>query len=445
VCGCIPSKTDRLIIFGRYPVPGKTKTRLIPLLGETRAADFQRYLTEKTLKTAKAFACHQDIDVGVCFDSGDKRKMRQWLGKGVMLHRQEQGDLGERMHHAFSDAFRTGCKRIVLIGTDIPELTVNHLSRAFDALIEHDLVLGPSTDGGYWLIGLKRLASVFGGIDWGAAVVFEQTLALAQNESLKVETLDHLTDIDTGKELKKWRPDWAIQRPYLSVIIPALNEEKTIKTAIASARNPDVELIVVDGGSADSTVDQAIQAGVKVVRSPRGRAIQQNRGAEVARGGVFLFLHADTRMPTGYVEQIFETLLDPHTVLGAFRFKTDNESALMRVIELAANFRAQYLNMPYGDQGLFMRRSLFDAIGGFPEVPIAEDLLLARLLSRKGRIQIVPAFSVTSGRRWQRLGLVRTTFINYTIVAGIYLSISPRVLASLYHVTHKKTGRHRET
>jgi len=442
MCGCHLSKTDRLIIFGRYPVPGKAKTRLIPVLGATRAADLQRHLTEKTLRTAKAFECRQDLKVEVRFEGGSKRKMRQWLGTGLMLHQQKQGDLGERMHHAFSDAFRTGCKRVVLVGTDIPELTVNNLSRAFDALTDHDLVLGPSTDGGYWLIGLKRPADIFGAIDWGAAKVLEQTLALAKKEGLKVETQAPLTDIDIGNDLKQWRPDWAIQRPYLSVIIPTLNEEKTIRTTIDSARNPEVELIVVDGGSIDNTVDQAIQAGARVERCPRGRAVQQNRGAEVARGGVFLFLHADTCLPKGYVEQVFDTLLDPNTALGAFRFKTNLQSGLMRVIEIAANFRSRYLNMPYGDQGLFMRKRLFDSIGGFPGVPIAEDLLLARLLSRKGRIRIVPAYSVTSCRRWQRLGLLRTTFINYAIVAGLYLGISPRVLASLYNVPHKKTGYH---
>ncbi|MCP4669615.1 MAG: glycosyltransferase family 2 protein, partial [Deltaproteobacteria bacterium] len=228
------------------------------------------------------------------------------------------------------------------------------------------------------------------------------------------------------------------QRPYLSVIIPTLDEGDRIRTAIDSALDPDAEVIVVDGESRDNTVQEAIKAGARVEKRPRGRAVQQNRGAKVARGGVLLFLHADTRLPKGYVKHIFETLLDPKTMLGAFRFKTDLKHPLMRVIEFATNFRSRYLHMPYGDQGFFMRKSVFDATGGFPEVPIAEDLLFTRILSRNGHIRIAPAHVVTSGRRWQALGLLRTTMINYAIVAGLLLRISPDNLASLYKTPQGK-------
>ena len=124
--------------------------------------------------------------------------------------------------------------------------------------------------------------------------------------------------------------------------------------------------------------------------------------------------------------------MDIETVAGAFRFKTNLENPLMKVIELMTNIRSQYFKLPYGDQGLFIRKSVFEAVGGFPEVPIAEDLFLVRRLSKKGRIRTAPVHVVTSGRRWQTLGLFRTTLINQVILACCFLGISPSTLSSLY-------------
>ena len=191
----------------------------------------------------------------------------------------------------------------------------------------------------------------------------------------------------------------------------------------------------MDGGSTDDTVKRATDAGARTEVSSRGRALQQNRGAASAQGSVFLFLHADTRLPRGYVHHIFEILIDPKTALGAFRFKTDLDHPLLRAVEFLTNMRSHFLKLPYGDQGLFLRKSLFESIGGFPEVAIAEDLFLVRLLSKHGRIRIAPAYAITSGRRWRATGLLRTTLINQVIMAGCYLGVSPRVLASLYQVS----------
>ena len=425
---------DRLIVFGRYPVPGRTKTRLIPALGPAGAADLQRQLTEKIVATAEAFALQRGVNVEVCFEGGSEQKMRRWLGPDLSLSRQAPGDLGTRMYAAFLAAFQRGCSRAVLIGTDIPELRADHLRQAFDALGENDLVIGPSRDGGYWLIGLNRPARLFEGIKWGTKAVLDQTLALANGQGLSVKELDYLTDIDTEEELKELLPDWTEKGPYVSVIIPALNEALNIQKTINSARNRDAEVIVVDGGSGDDTVARAIRAGARIEKSSRGRAVQQNHGTSVARGSVLLFLHADTHLPHGYINHIFEALMDPETVAGAFRFKTDLNHPLMKPIEFATNIRSQYLKLPYGDQGLFFRRAVFEAVGGFPEVSIAEDLFLIHRISKQGRIGIAPVYAVTSGRRWQTRGLLRTTLINQIIVAGCCLGISPRVLAKLYHV-----------
>jgi rSAM/selenodomain-associated transferase 2/rSAM/selenodomain-associated transferase 1 len=426
------ARSDRLIIFGRYPEPGRTKTRLIPLLGAARAADFQRELTERTLSKDRLAARRRPVDLEGCFDGGSFEKLRRWLGPGLVFSHQSPGNLGERMKTAFLNAFRQGAQHVVLHGTDIPDLTVGHLDDALDALNSHDLVLGPSMDGGYWLIGLKKPADLFDGMAWGTSSVFEKTAAAARAQGLSVHVLSPLTDMDTGETIMQRMPEWARARPYLSVIIPALDEEAHIEETILNAQSPDAEVIVVDGGSGDSTVKRAERAGAAVLRGPRGRALQQNAGAAAASGSVLLFLHADTLLPKDYVTQVFETLMDRRVALGAFRFRTDLDRPLMRGIEFTTHIRSRYLRLPYGDQALFLRKSHFQAAGGFPEMPIAEDLVFVRLVSKLGRVGIAPADAITSARRWKEVGLLRTTLINQVILAGFALGISPKTLARLY-------------
>ncbi len=426
------ARSDRLILFGRYPVPGRTKTRLIPLLGAACAADFQRDLTERTLRTDRGAARGRPVDLEACFEGGSPAKLRRWLGPNLIFSEQSSGDLGERMKFAFLEAFQQGAQHVLLHGTDIPDLTTHHIDEAFHALKSRDLVLGPSTDGGYWLIGLKKPADLFDGMDWGTSSVFDKTVAAAREQGLSLHVLSPLTDMDTGEAVKHRMPQWTREQPFLSVIIPALNEEGRIEETILKARSPDVEIIVVDGGSGDGTVEKAKDAGAKVIMGPRGRALQQNRGASEARGSVLLFLHADTLLPKDYVAHVFESLMDRRVVLGAFRFKTTLAQPLMKGIELSTYIRSRYLRLPYGDQALFVRRSCFQAAGGFPEIPIAEDLFFVRLVSKQGRIAIAPAHAVTSGRRWKEVGLLRTTLINQLILAGFAFGISPKTLARLY-------------
>ncbi|MBW2284105.1 MAG: TIGR04282 family arsenosugar biosynthesis glycosyltransferase, partial [Deltaproteobacteria bacterium] len=239
---------DRLIMFGRYPIPGRTKTRLMPAMGAFNAADVQRRLTEMTFRTVRNAAIQNRVEIQVCFNGGDERRMRRWLGGNALFARQGSGDLGIRMRRAFADAFRAGCRRVVLVGTDVPTLRVRHLEAALAVLGEKDLVLGPSTDGGYWLIGMKRPADVYRKVSWGTSEVLAQTLVLARGRGLSVGLLGSETDVDTIDDLRNWRPEEAEPRPYLSVIIPALNEEANIGTAIESAVREEAEVIVVDGG-----------------------------------------------------------------------------------------------------------------------------------------------------------------------------------------------------
>lgn len=423
---------DRLIIFCRYPIPGKTKTRLIQTLGPFRAADLHRKLTEDTFEMAKIFASEYPVDVELFFEGGSKAQIRRWLGLLPEVSYQKPGDLGQRMHCAFQEAFQKGCKKAVLIGTDVPEASGEYLRQAFEALDNCDMVLGPAYDGGYWLIGLTAPFEVFENIQWGSDTVLEATVSLAERIGLSSTLLDPLNDIDTVNDLIKWRPSENHPGPYISVVIPALNEEETIGKTIAHALDGNSEIIVADGGSRDRTMTIAAESGARVISAPRGRAFQQNAGAEASQGKVLLFLHADTLLPKDYAGKIFEALMDHDVAAGAFRFATDLDGFMMRRIEFMVNVRSRYLHLPYGDQGLFLRKSLFETAGGFPDEPIAEDLLLVRRLSGLGRICIVPATVITSGRRWKKLGIIRATVINAIILIGCLAGVKPKRFASLY-------------
>jgi len=429
----------RLIVFGRYPRPGKTKTRLIPALGPAGAADLQRQLTERTVAVAKRCLGRTHARLAVHHDGGSRKQMQRWLGKrDIDYVPQARGDLGGRMFRSLQWAFDQGARRVVLVGTDIPGLAPEHLATAFDRLKRRDLVIGPSKDGGYWLVGMSRPENIFEGIAWSTATVLENTLNLARRKGMAPSLLDPLRDLDDTDDLDREGLGKMTAQPYLSIVVPTLNEERHLAATLAGARSADAEIIVSDGGSTDRTVAVARAHGARVVEGPRGRAGQQNRGASAAQGRVLLFLHADTLLPARYVNHIFETLMDRRVVLGAFRFQTDLATPAMRWIAFGTHLRAAWLQLPYGDQGLFLRKRAFWSAGGFPQVPIAEDLYLVRRLTGRGRIALAAAPVVTSARRWREIGPLRTTLINTAIALGCMVGVDPSRLAPMYRLSPGK-------
>jgi rSAM/selenodomain-associated transferase 2/rSAM/selenodomain-associated transferase 1 len=398
-------------------------------------------MTERIVKVVRRVASKRPLEVEVCFEGGTEPQMGRWLGQDFIFSDQVPGDLGERMGAAFHRAFRNGAHRVVLIGTDIPGASERHIGQAFDALEHRELVIGPSHDGGYWLLGMKRPEDLFHGIAWGTERVLQQTTTEAQEKGLATHMLETLSDLDRAEQVGHLMPGWSKKRPYLSVIIPTLNEEKNVQQAIRGARRDWVECVVVDGGSTDRTASLAQRSGARVCSSPPGRALQQNRGAEIAQGKVFLFLHADTALPEDYMSQVFETLMGRSIVMGAFGFRTDMEHPMMKGIETLANFRSRVLGLPYGDQGLFIRGSVFRRVRGYPEVPLAEDLFFVRKMARLGRIGIAPGHVVTSARKWRRMGLMQTTLFNQIIAACCLLGVSPERLLPLYRKHLAKKGK----
>lgn len=201
---------ERLIVFTRFPEPGRTKTRMIPALGAAGAAELQRRMTEHVMAAAAAAADRRGLAVEVRFEGGDEKVMTAWLGPRWSYAPQGGGDIGRRMARALGDAFAAAAGRAVLIGTDIPELTADLLSEAFDRLSDSDLVIGPAADGGYYLIGARRegfvpLAPVlFEDIPWGSAAVLERTLAAIDRVGASLHRLPVLRDVDRPRDLPVW-------------------------------------------------------------------------------------------------------------------------------------------------------------------------------------------------------------------------------------------------
>ncbi|MEK7793478.1 MAG: TIGR04283 family arsenosugar biosynthesis glycosyltransferase [Candidatus Hydrogenedentota bacterium] len=426
---------ERIVVFSRYPEPGKAKTRLIPQLGAEGAAELQRRMTTHTW--AEAVSCLGMHNAEMHFAGGTIEDMRPVFGSGNTYRPQADGDLGARMSHAFARAFDSLADRVVIIGTDCPDADSAVLRGALDALRKHDLVLGPATDGGYYLIGLRRdcracaLPHLFAGVDWGSDRVLAQTLAIADRQRLRTFTMAPLDDVDRPEDLHIWtqHADPDPDKPSISVVIPARNEAEHIAPVLERVLTyPGVEVIVVDGASTDSTAEIAARMGATVIAGPICRAEQMNLGSARARGEFVVFLHADTLLPENFVEAVRNL----QGIAGAFSFATDDGSTAMRVISRWANLRSRLFSLPYGDQAIFMRLRDFRAIGGFRPWPIMEDYEIMRRLRRLGRIEIVHPPAVTSSRRWIRLGPWRVMLRNQAIVLLYLLGVSPKRLARIY-------------
>ncbi|CAH1784196.1 unnamed protein product, partial [Owenia fusiformis] len=459
-----------LCIFSRYPQPGKAKTRMIPLLGKDGAAKLQIIMTERMVE--------QCSDLKQCasqmwYNGGSRAQMQYWLSKtgGDLNYIEQIGNtLGDKMANAFRHNFKRGKSKVVIIGSDIPDISDAIIEEAFSTLDVdgHHMVIGQARDGGYYLVGLHVSAlplldaGLFEGMEWGTSAVFQQQCQVANQLGAKLKILPNvLCDVDTPEDIRVFEKatgvtEEELSKPTWSVIIPVLNEaqniEKTLNAVIQRHSNRDMlEIIISDGGSRDATVEivetfaQSSSVKMTVVNSSPGRGPQLKCGAEAATGSYMLFLHADCLPPNNYDQVGTAVLMQPGVVAGAFTFALDvnhpdspDHSTLfkwqMRLIAFTVKFRCKYFEFPYGDQGLFMSHHIYNKVGGYPAYPLMEDYAMVEKLLQKGHVLTTQENAVLNSRRWQKHGFFKVTLINTVIITAYrHFGVSPETLARWYY------------
>ena len=227
----------------------------------------------------------------------------------------------------------------------------------------------------------------------------------------------------------------------ISVIIPALNEAQNIQQVIAAARRDytpaEVETVVVDGGSTDGTPD-LVPPDVTLIRSPSGRAVQMNRGAAASHGEILVFCHADSQLPAGWREAVIEALSRPGVSGGTFQTLALPERGIILRIRNRLRFSANWKIM-YGDQAQFMSRATFERIGGFPKIPLMEDVEMARALHREGKLVRIPLRVVTSSRRFLERGPLRQWLLNIcSMTRYLYLGATPEDIVRVYRSSREE-------
>ena len=216
----------------------------------------------------------------------------------------------------------------------------------------------------------------------------------------------------------------------VSVIIPALNEADNLRDALSSV-GPSPEVIVADGSSADSTHSVAESLGAIVVTGPAGRGQQMDSGAQASTGDVLVFLHADTRLPVGWMEDVTKAVSDGY-IAGAFSLSIGSEGLWLRAVERVANLRSR-LGLIYGDQAIFVTRESFFKAGGFNKLPLMEDVDCVKRLRKLGKVVVLEKRVTTSARRWVRGGRLKNTLKNWLTLLLYFCGVGPERLYSLYY------------
>ena len=223
--------------------------------------------------------------------------------------------------------------------------------------------------------------------------------------------------------------------PKLSIIMPVLNEGEGIAAALdalADMRARGTEVVVVDGGSGDATVERARLHADQIVFAPRGRARQMNAGAEKASGDVLLFLHADTRLPADADYVVLNGLERSGCVWGRFDVNIEGRSPLLSIVGLLMSLRSRLSSIATGDQAIFVRRAAFHAVGGFPAIALMEDIALCRQLKNVSKPLRLRERVTTSGRRWEKNGILKTIGLMWGLRLAYFFGADPKKLAQRY-------------
>ncbi len=438
-----------LCLFAKAPRPGEAKTRLVPALGTKGASQLAKAMLLDSLELWR-----RSGEELLVFESGE---MDAELESCIARHErfpQAQGDLGMRMECALRQALERS-EVAVVVGSDVPGLGEDDLRETRRLLENNDAVLGPTTDGGFSLLALRSCPDgLLADLPWSCESTLGHTRRRLEEAGMSVALLRERFDVDDPSDLpaltnylQEHHFCMPRSRAFLksndnlsiSVIIPVLNEQTCLPEVLRLLQQHAgiIEVIVVDGGSRDDTVAIAEASDkVKLFHSSPGRAHQMNLGAQAATGGVLLFLHADVELPPDACQQIHQSLSSQEELAGAFRLRTRYDKRgrfrpWIRPFLKLADIRSHYSDLPYGDQALFVRAEVFRLLGGFPLLPLFEDLALSSTLRRLRPLVIAKGPVQVSGRRFQERPFYYLALMN-TFPLLYRLGVSPEWMARFY-------------
>ncbi len=460
---CTPKPTHQprnlVVAFTKYPRPGEVKSRLAATVGDEQAAQIYRRLAERCYRQLHALQTSGLTDVALYGKGRPMSAFKRWLPGARYYWPQPQGDLTQCLQQAFAKGFAHGAARVAAIATDSPALDAEAISNALGELqrVPTDVGIIPNTDGGYALIAMREHhPQLFEGVDWSTASVLAQTHRRAAELGLQVCELPAVPDIDTADDLVHLPP-------LVSIIMPVLNEEKVLRRNLPLLMQQiarvslvpmyignvhrdqchPIEVIVVDGGSADASREVAGDCGATVISSATGRGRQMNAGTAQARGEWLWYLHADCLPAEGAVGQMV-SLVQKRFLhqWGYFRARLEARGIGLRTIEWGINLRSRWLHLPYGDQGLFVHREMMQHLGGFVESQLLEDVDAVVRLTQVSKPLRVATPLLINARRWQQYGVWRTTAINWRIMLD-YLVLGKDIhkIARRYNANSKADQR----
>jgi len=427
-----------VLLFLKAPREGFVKKRLADGVGHAEATRIYRFLVQQQLASIPT---GQRVEIRFTPDDAEA-EMRAWLGPYHEYFPQGDGDLGVRLSRGFSSAFERGAGLVIALGGDCPDLDVDCLMAARRSLLRCDLVLGPATDGGCYLIGLRGYTSrLFSDIPWSSSAVLRIIRERAVELGRSFDLLAEKEDIDDIAGWQRFRRRRLLARQggqrgngqTVAVVIPALNEAEVIDDAIANVKLclPFASVFSVDGGSHDRTAEIARAAGAQVVSAPRGRGNQCRSGAEAAfEADWYLFLHADSRLPANAGPVVERFIGNPKANAATFRLRFDDGGWFLAVCAWFTRFDSVFTR--FGDQGILIRRSFYDTLGGFPAWPLFEDVALLQRVRRATKLHSLPAVVTTSARRFRRSGVLRQQVLNTRLLLRYLLGASPESLAAIY-------------
>jgi hypothetical protein len=329
-----------------------------------------------------------------------------------------------------------GAGKAVLIGTDLADIDIKDIEDAFRNAGEDAVVLGPAADGGFYLIGTGRpVDAPFDFSNWGTGEVFSRTVQSLKSSGFRIHPAAQRHDVDCRRDLERLAAD-PVFTASISIIVPTLSDSRKLRPLLNYLENsiwPGDEIVVVHGGAFENTVPHRVSPRLTLAFAPRGRGIQQNVGAMLAGGTILFFLHDDTIPPPDFAYLIRKEFRDVKAALGCFELAFLPSNRALSLIAEWANLRTLLFKLPYGDQGLFCKKDVFQRAGGFGRRYLMEDIDLAGKLRKTGRIAMIPVKAYSSPDRYLRKGILKAGLQNHMVALLRALGRDERVLYRRYY------------